>query len=239
MARTRSGPTLTLIAITSFALSTRICLSTDLFRINWPPISPDQDCRAGGWAHWVLSHWDGSSTTIHTIRLMTRLTPRRAATTNPDLWETTQFALSLTPDDFRPTLMLRTRHLLEQRAKPGDRVFGLWAELMDLPEEDFAAKAADKIAQASASRPSTNLNSVVLGALAKAPLTNKSAVARAYGQLLLEVYDASRKPVAGSASLSAEQQELLELVIGKNSPVWFPRRDTPDHMSRVEKDRYN
>src|SRR5207245_6677751 len=73
----------------------------------------------------------------------------RAATTKPDLWETTQFALSLTPDDFRPTLMLRTRHLLEQRAKPGDRVFGLWAELMDLPEEDFAAKAADKISQAS------------------------------------------------------------------------------------------
>ena len=65
------------------------------------------------------------------------------------------------------------------------------------------------------------------------------AVARAYGQLLLEVYDASRKPVAGSAALSAEQQELLELVTGKTSPVWFPRRDTPDHMSRVEKDRYN
>jgi hypothetical protein len=31
---------------------------------------------------------------------------------------------------------------------------------------------------------------------------------------------------------------LLDLVTGKQSPIWFPRRDTPDHMSRVEKDRY-
>src|SRR5439155_21070769 len=51
----------------------------------------------------------------------------RAATTNPDLTETAQFYLSLTPDDFRPGLMLRTRRLLEQRAKPGDRLFGPWA----------------------------------------------------------------------------------------------------------------
>ena len=27
-------------------------------------------------------------------------------------------------------------------------------------------------------------------------------------------------------------------MIGKESPVWFPRRDTPNHMSRPEKDRY-
>ena len=161
----------------------------------------------------------------------------RAATTKPDLWETAQFALSLTPDDFRPTLMLRTRHLLEQRATPGDRIFGLWAELMALPEEGFAAQAADRIAQASG--PLTNLNSLVLASLAKAVLTNKSAVARTYGQLLLDTYEESKKPKAGSSGLNAEQQELLELVTGKESPVWFPRRDTPDHMSRVEKDRYN
>ena len=163
----------------------------------------------------------------------------RAASTKPDLWETAQFALSLTPDDFRPALMLRTRHLLEQRAIPGDRVFGLWTELMDLPEEDFGAKAAEKVAKVSRTAPSTNLNSLVVAALSKASLTNKSAVARAYGQLLVETYERSKKPVAGAAALSAEQQELLELVISKESPVWFPRRDTPDHMSRVEKDRYN
>src|SRR5882724_2130992 len=116
----------------------------------------------------------------------------RAATTKPDLWETAQFALSLTPDDFRPALMLRTRHLLEQRATPGDRVFGPWAQLMDHPEEDFAPKAEEIKSNRAHS---TNFNSLILAVLAKAPFTNKASVARAYGQLLLEIYEQSKKPM--------------------------------------------
>jgi hypothetical protein len=160
----------------------------------------------------------------------------RAATTKPDLWETTQFPLSLTPDDFRPVLMLRTRHFLEQRATPGDHVFGPWVNLINLPDENFAAKALEML---SNSAHLTNVNSLIVAGLRKASLTNKAAVARAYGQVLVEVYEQSKKPVAGSSGLNAEQQELLELVVGKESPVWFPRRDAPDHMSRPEKDRYN
>ena len=161
----------------------------------------------------------------------------RAVTTKPDITETTQFALSLTPEDFRPGLMLRTRRLLEERAKPEDRVFGLWAELMALPEEGFAARAADGVGQAS-SLP--RFNPLVPAALNKAALTNAAAVARAYGELLRDVYEESKKPAAGSANgaLNADQRELLELVTGKESPIWFPLRDTPNHMSRAEKDKY-
>src|SRR2546425_1225176 len=61
----------------------------------------------------------------------------RAATTQPDITETAQFALSLIPEDFRPSLMLRTRRFLEQRARRDDRVLRPWAELMALPEEGF------------------------------------------------------------------------------------------------------
>ena len=166
----------------------------------------------------------------------------RAATTKPDITETTQFGLSLTPDDFRPGLMARTRRLLEQRANPADRIFGPWAQLMALPEEDFAVKAP-AVAEQAANVPPTAQNSfnrVVAEALSKTALTNKAGVARAYGQMLLDIYAESKKPVAGSPAggLNADQKELLELVTGKDSPIWFPRRDTPDHMSRAEKDRY-
>src|SRR5262249_40870259 len=61
----------------------------------------------------------------------------RAATTQPDLSETAQYGLSLTPEDFRPSLMRRTRRFVEARALPGDRVFGPWVVLMKLPDESF------------------------------------------------------------------------------------------------------
>lgn len=166
-----------------------------------------------------------------------------AATTEPDLTETAQFALSLTPDEFRPTLVLRTRRWLKQRAVPGDRVFGLWAQLMDLPEKDFASEAGQVVERAGGGpgKAGAAVNSLVVQALGQAMLTNKAGVAMAYGKLLADVYEESKKPAAGNPNggLSADQRELLEVVTGADGPIWFPRRDTPNHMSRPDKDRYN
>jgi hypothetical protein len=168
----------------------------------------------------------------------------RAATTEPDITETTQFALSLTPEDFRPTLVQRTRRYLQNRAVPGDKLFSPWAELMALPDGDFGGKAEKIVLQAAtkSSEPaSNNINPLIIGALQSAILTNKAAVARAYGQLLRDVYEDSKKPVAGNPNggLSQDQLDLLEVVTGADGPIWFPRRDTPEHMSRPDKDRYN
>ncbi len=162
----------------------------------------------------------------------------RAATTKPDITETTQFYLSLVPDDFRPALMLRTRRLIQQRANSDDRIFGLWADLMELPEEKLSSDAAAVIAAKKQKGP-TQFNALVAEALSKATLTNKASVARAYGQLLRDIYEESKKPVAGSPGLNSDQKELLDLVTGKESPIWFSRRDAQLHMSRAEKDRYN
>jgi hypothetical protein len=168
----------------------------------------------------------------------------RAATTEPDITETTQFALSLTPQDFRPILVQRTRRFLNQRAMSGDKLFGPWADLMALPDEDFAGKAEKLVSQAateSSEQTGRAINPLVIDALRSAILTNKEGVARVYGQLLRDVYEDSKKPVAGSPNggLSADQRDLLEVVTGPEGPIWFPRRDTPDHMSRPDKDRYN
>jgi hypothetical protein len=167
----------------------------------------------------------------------------RAGTTELDITESSQFALSLTPDDFRPTLVLRTRHWLKQRAVPQDRLFGPWAELMTLPEEGFIEKASNTLARLvqPTEGKKSGINPLVLEALQQGLLTNKTAVARVYGKLLVETYEESKKPAAGSPNggLNAEQSELLQIVIGSEGPLWFPRRDTPEHMSRPEKDKYN
>jgi hypothetical protein len=168
----------------------------------------------------------------------------RAATTPPDLTETAQFGLSLTPDDFRPTLMQRTRRLLERRANAEDHVFGPWAQLMALPDDAFAAQTnLDKTAESAVPQQLsqlTNYNVLVVAALRDSALTNKAVVAHTYGQLLHTTYQEYKASTAHATNSmpTPDQRELLDLVIGKESPVWFPRRDTPDHMSRAEKDRY-
>jgi hypothetical protein len=158
----------------------------------------------------------------------------RAATTPPDLTETTQFALSLTPDDFRPSLMLRTRRFLQRRAVPGDRVFGPWASLAALPEDRFARQAPETLAALDPNA----FNPLVLRALAATPPTNTATLAQTYADLFRHVFVASTNPAAPPAPDDATA-ELLAVVTGPDSPVGFPRRDTPNHMSRPEKDRYN
>jgi hypothetical protein len=167
----------------------------------------------------------------------------RAVTTKPDLTETTQFGLSLTPEDFRPTIMLRTRRFVELRAKPDDFIFGPWAMLMALSDDSFPLIADDvrrRIApvESSASSPRRLPNPLVVEALAQATLTNKASIARVYGDLFRRVYSESKKPAAGSSGLSEDQRAPLEVVTGKDGPIWFDRRDTHDHLSRPDADKY-
>ena len=157
----------------------------------------------------------------------------RAAMTQPDITETTQFALSLTPDDFRPGLVQRTRRFLEKRVQKDDRIFGPWATLMALPDETFITN----LSQLTRLTHLTNFNPLVLSALAHASLTNKAAVVQTYGNLLHDLYEESKK-TAPAEKLSTDKTELLAIVTSQECPIWFPRRDTPDHMSRPEKDRY-
>ncbi len=159
----------------------------------------------------------------------------RAATTTPDIAETTQFFLSLTPDDFRPTIMLRTRRLLEQRSRSTDPVFGPWHQLMSLPDEAFTGGTARLNIP-----PGVDWNPRVVDALHHAHLTNRSEVAAVYGRLFLEVHQKS-KPSTNTPTASVLQpgeRELLAVLNGPGSPVVFPRRETSDYMSRPEKDRY-
>lgn len=151
----------------------------------------------------------------------------RAATTEPDLTETAQFGLSLTPEDFRPALMLRTRRLLAARVNLEDRVFGPWASLTSALEDAPDGQAVRLVVP-----PDVNWNPQVIAALEGRRFTDRAAVARAYGELLLAMNDRHARDGSGDV-------ELVALVSGPDAPMTFPRRETPAHMSRPDKDRYS
>lgn len=161
----------------------------------------------------------------------------RAATTPPDLSETTQFALSLTPDDFRPSLMLRTRRFLEARSRPEDRVFGLWAELREVPDEGFAPAVEACLAKAEARG---GVNRRVLDKLQQTKPTARTALAQAYADVFREHDQALRQRVCGDGGEweTVDDRELTEILVGPEGPLWFARRDTPNHMSRPDKDKW-
>jgi hypothetical protein len=161
-----------------------------------------------------------------------------AGTTRPGLWETTQFALSLTPENLRPALLQKTRRFLARRAKPEDREFGPWAVLMAREEAELAAGAAPLLA---AEEHRGDWNPLVLAALAGPEVTNRLAVARAYAGLFRVFHDAGLKRTCGEEAqfFTRDERGLLAILGGPDSPVAFERRDTPDHMSRSQKDRYN
>ncbi len=165
----------------------------------------------------------------------------RAVTTQPDLAETTQFGLSLTPDDFRPTVMLRTRRFVEQRVKPEDPIFGPWSVLMAQPDGDFPFVGVDVrrlTSESGSGSRKSEWNPLVIESLAQATLTNKASIARAYGDLFRRVYAESKKPAAGSPGLTADQRALWEVVTGKDGPIWFDRRETHEHLSRPDADKF-
>ena len=217
-----------------FASSERPSLSPLIEEPSEVPGGPEFEARLEAARKELETHVEGEF-----VRLTGILRGRigdylmRAVTTAPDLTETAQFGLSLTPDDFRPALMQRTRRYLARRATPGDRVFGPWSRLMSVPDADYPVepdRLLRHLGDVSAANP------LVVRELARRTLTNRADVARAYGELLVRAWKdstASNAPAPGP-----ETRELVEIVTSREGPLWFDRRDTPDHMSRPEKDRW-
>jgi hypothetical protein len=161
-----------------------------------------------------------------------------AVTTVPDPLETAIFFFSLAPTDLRPQIVARWRRLLDQRARPDDPVFGPWHDLMQLAEVDLSAKV-EALRATWRTRPTGTetgqLNPLVRAALEKAKLASRTDVARAYGNLLREIYEASKK---GHSLVEPARRQLLDLVVATDSPGYFPKGRTRDYMSRTEKDGF-
>lgn len=170
----------------------------------------------------------------------------RAATTPPDPLETAIFFMSLSPEDLRPQILARWRRYLEQRSRPDDPVFGLWGELIRLPESELADRSAELVerwlSKPRGTRPG-QLNPLLAEELARTPPPKTRAeVARFHGDLLLKVHGASRStgssPVASDASEQPARDQLLAVLTSQDSPCYFPKSQTDNYMSRSEKDSY-
>lgn len=184
----------------------------------------------------------------------------KVATTKPDPLETAIFFLSLAPEDLRPPITARWRRYLEQRANSQDPVFGPWAELLELPDPTLAADGKPDPAAVAAFVTSASsvlerwqargngtqpgqLNPLVREALTRAPLTDRTAVARAYGDLLKKVYEESKTATAAAGTASPPavddaRKQLLEILVSRDSPTYFPKSQTRRYMSRSETDAF-
>jgi hypothetical protein len=94
------------------------------------------------------------------------------ATTKPDPLETATYFLSLAPEDLRPPIVARWRHLLAQRATPNDAVFGPWHDLFALSDGQFADQAPLVVLRLRV-QPAPRANPLVLDALSNVPLKSR------------------------------------------------------------------
>ena len=173
----------------------------------------------------------------------------RVATTPADPLETAIFFLSLAPEDLRPPIVARWRRLVEQRAGQNDPVFAPWSALLEKPDAELAQagvseRVLDELAQRPAGCEPGQLNPLVLTALRESPPRSRAEVATRYGQLLKSVYDGSKPPADAPPNSpappapDAPHQQLLELLVARDSPGWFPRAQTRRYMSRMETDSF-
>src|SRR5204862_2205854 len=78
-------------------------------------------------------------------------------------------------------------------------------------------------------------NRLVVDELRAATLRTKADVAFAYGKLVARVWDESR---AADGPMSDDWQQLLDIFVGKDSPVYFPLSHTKQYMARADTDAF-
>ncbi|MBI2806821.1 MAG: PSD1 domain-containing protein [Planctomycetes bacterium] len=152
----------------------------------------------------------------------------RVATTEPDNAETAIYFLSLAPTDLRPPMVNQWRKYLDHADRARDPVFGPWPALMNLPDALFAAQANSVLGQWKGKS-----NPLIETALKAANLKSKADVARAYGNVLIDVYKNNKNKPA-----TEPVRQLLLVLESQQSPCYFPRSQTWHNMSRGEKDAY-
>jgi len=153
-----------------------------------------------------------------------------AVTEDPDPLESAVFYLSLSPGQLHPSVVARWRRLVADRARPGDPGFGLWHELMELPEAELAAQAPAVLAVRSGNAEAA-VHPLVREAFAGATIRSPADVARLYGSVLTRV--------ATSGDRSADDAELRALVEGPESPLHVAKEQTYLYMTRVPRGTYD
>jgi cytochrome c553 len=169
----------------------------------------------------------------------------RAATADlkDDLLNKLSF-LSLKPEQIRRRLLQRWQEYLNDRAKSEHPTLGLWAELVKLPDDGFAEKAAAILEQWKM-RP-TGVSSMqahpkVLAAFVAAPPQSKADVAKVYGELLKGAWEAWKAEGGNEQALDKlddETKALAVIIVGKDSPTQPSAGEIHRYFDRAERNRF-
>src|SRR5262245_15157408 len=153
--------------------------------------------------------------------------------------------MSLDPKDLRPRLIDRWRRYLDEHEKPDHPVLGLWHDLLKVPTETFGEKSAAVLARWQSLSEGTShgeINPLVRAAFSADPPATRMDVPRIYGKLFTETYE--RWVAAGSDEealnwLPADARQLVEVLLGKESPTDIGREDVRQFLNRADRNKYS
>lgn len=142
---------------------------------------------------------------------------------------TDEFMLLADPNELNPKMLRRWQSYLEQGVKTHRRVLAVWTACGDLPEADFAVRAAELITRLAAEQdPAAQVNPLVVKALQAKPPQKLADVAAVYSELLngveKEWQDLLLQPVGGgqqppTALPDRDKEELRQIFHASNSPT--------------------
>jgi hypothetical protein len=153
--------------------------------------------------------------------------------------------LSLDPKDLRPRMIQRWQQYLDDHAKPDHATLGLWSELVKLPDESFAERAAPILAKWRALPEGIGggqINPRIKAAFAAESPAARVDVARLYGQLLTAAYEEWKAAGANEEALGKlppEAKELANVLVGKDAPPSVDKSDTRQYFDRAARNRQN
>lgn len=166
------------------------------------------------------------ASTLQTARERTADYLVHVVTTEPDVAETSIFFLSLIPDQLRPQMIRRWRALVARRAFADDPVFGPWYDWTLEPKlqpDAWRARGVDP--------------RIIDGLVARQPQT-LADVARAYGEILIDVWKQGRDRGVTPDGRPLTEDPLGALMVSQESPFWFPKEEVAYYLSRKPGDAY-
>lgn len=169
----------------------------------------------------------------HLSKETRELTPEylaRIAAVPSDPMETAVFFFSYDPRQIRPPITGKWRKLIDQRATPDDPVFAPWHALMSIKDDELKARAAAALSSLNA-----GVNPLVLDALLATPIRNRTDVAKAYGKLLVQVW---QRYASFAGPPTQDEQALLGMMLGPDSPAHFSKSRAHRLMARADIDAF-
>jgi len=127
-----------------------------------------------------------------------------------------------------------------KHAKPDHPVLGPWLLLSKLPDHKFSSEAAS-IVEALKIESKDKYNALVVETLSSIALNEKIDVARAYGKLLEDAYNAWKKAGANTQALkklTPPQQALAHLLLEDTTPTAVSRNELNDYLTRADRNKY-